>query len=431
MTEGDLRRRFLVLRGTRWLPVGLLVPVVVLLLVERGFTLAQIGLTFAVQGAVVFCLELPTGGLSDTIGRRPVLLVATAIDTVALAVLLVADALPLLMLCWMLQGVYRALESGPLDAWYVDSVHALRGARDEQRERMRADGGTLEAAFAGAGVVTSIALAVGALAAGALVALDPLPGVSALAVPVIVALGLRLVDLTALFTLLDEPPRHPRAARRGFARDVTLVVSRSSRAIAGSTVLGGLVAVELFWGFGLTTMETLAAPKLANATSDIDAAATLLGPVSTGAWIVAAAGAAFAPRLAARVGVATGAMILHAILGIAIATMAILAGPVGVIACLLIAYGAHGATNPLYQTLVHAQAEAATRTTIVSATSMTAQLGGALGAATLGAIATGVSIDAAIMVGAVALLATIPLYLPARRQGRAQPSTTGVPTPVP
>jgi predicted MFS family arabinose efflux permease len=111
--------------------------------------------------------------------------------------------------------------------------------------------------------------------------------------------------------------------------------------------------------------------------------------------------------------------------------MAILAGPVGVIACLLIAYGAHGATNPLYQTLVHAQAEAATRTTIVSATSMTAQLGGALGAATLGAIATGVSIDAAIMVGAVALLATIPQYLPASRQGRAQPSTTGVPTPVP
>jgi MFS family permease len=415
-TGRSLRRRFLLLRATRWLPVGLLVPVMVLLLVERCFTLGAIGLTFAVQGVVVFCLELPTGGLSDTIGRRPVLLAATAIDAAAIVVLLAAHAWPLLVLCRLLQGVYRALESGPLDAWYVDAVHALDG---DGGDMPAAGEGTLESAFAAAGVVTALALAAGALLSGALVALDPVPGASALAVPVVVALGLRLVDLGALWTLLDEPPR-PRPAGRvspgAVGREVAGVVRASGRAILGSTVLAGLVAVELFWGFGLTALETLSAPKLADVLSNLDEAAALLGPVTTGTWIVAALGAAAAPRLAARVGVATGAMILHGLFAAALGAVALAAGPVGVVACLLVAFGAHGAINPLYQTLVHHQADGSNRTTIVSATSMTGQLGGALGAAALGAIATAVSIDAAITFGALVLLAAIPLYLPARRQ---------------
>jgi MFS family permease len=423
MTERDLRRRFLVLRATRWLPVGLLVPVLVLLLVERGFTLGQIGFTFAVQGVVVFCLELPTGGLSDTIGRRPVLLAATAIDVAAILVLLLANALPLLVLGWLLQGIYRALESGPLDAWYVDAAHGLEDESDDPNSSPdgSADDDMLASAFAGAGVVTGLAMAVGALVSGALVALDPVAGVSALAVPVAVALALRLVDLVTIFALLREPPRRRSAAPRGHARDVATVVSRSTRAIAASTVLASLVAVELFWGFGMTAMELLPAPKLGDVMSDLDAAAALLGPVSTASWIIAALGAAAAPRLATRIGIASGAMVLHAVLAAAILAMALVTGPAGVVTCLLVAFGAHGAINPLYQSLVHRQADAATRTTIVSATSMTAQLGGALGAVMLGAIATGVSIDVAIAVGSLALLATIPLYLPARRQdlGRA------------
>jgi hypothetical protein len=207
------------------------------------------------------------------------------------------------------------------------------------------------------------------------------------------------------------------------------VVSRSTRAIAASTVLATLVAVELFWGFGMTAMELLPAPKLGEVMSDLDAAAALLGPVSTASWLIAALGAAAAPRLATRIGIASGAMVLHAVLAATILAMALVTGPLGVVVCLLGAFGAHGAINPLYQSLVHRQADAATRTTIVSATSMTAQLGGALGAVMLGAIAAGLSIDVAIAVGSLALLATIPLYLPARRQdlGRASELRSAAP----
>ena len=44
-----LRRRLLLLRGLRWLPTGLIIPVLVLLLLDRGLSLGQIGLVTAAR----------------------------------------------------------------------------------------------------------------------------------------------------------------------------------------------------------------------------------------------------------------------------------------------------------------------------------------------------------------------------------------------
>jgi MFS family permease len=76
--------RYLVLLALRWLPVGIIVPISVLLPLDRGLTLAQVGALSAVQGVTVMLLELPTGGLSDSLGRRPVLLLAGVVDLTAL-----------------------------------------------------------------------------------------------------------------------------------------------------------------------------------------------------------------------------------------------------------------------------------------------------------------------------------------------------------
>ena len=73
------RRRYLVLIGLRWLPTGLLIPITALLAISRGLSLTEIGLVFSLQGLVVLFLELPTGGLSDALGRRPVLIVASLV----------------------------------------------------------------------------------------------------------------------------------------------------------------------------------------------------------------------------------------------------------------------------------------------------------------------------------------------------------------
>jgi hypothetical protein len=46
-------RRFLLLTGLRWLVPGLLFPVLVLLPLQRGLSLSQLGLAPAMQGLVV------------------------------------------------------------------------------------------------------------------------------------------------------------------------------------------------------------------------------------------------------------------------------------------------------------------------------------------------------------------------------------------
>jgi MFS family permease len=71
-TVRSATRRLVGLTALRWLPVGLTTPITVLLAQARGLSLAEIGLLFTVHGIVVIVLELPTGGLADVLGRRPV-----------------------------------------------------------------------------------------------------------------------------------------------------------------------------------------------------------------------------------------------------------------------------------------------------------------------------------------------------------------------
>ena len=115
-----MRRRA---RGNMAIEAAMLIPVLVLLPLERGLTLAQYGSVAAIQGIVVMILELPTGGLTDAIGRRPVLLLATLLNLASMTVLTFANSVAMFALMYLLQGIYRALDSGPLESWYVD--HAL------------------------------------------------------------------------------------------------------------------------------------------------------------------------------------------------------------------------------------------------------------------------------------------------------------------
>ena len=187
----------------RWLPTGLLIPVTVLLPLSRGLSLTEIGLIFRVQGLVVLALELPTGGLSDSLGRRPVLILASF---VGLALARARLSSPTRWRCsprrWSLQGVFRALDSGPLEAWYVDATLAAEPDAE------------IETGLGAGSTVLSLAIAVGALLSGGLVALDPFDAIETLALPLLVALGLGVVNLVAIVALMSEV-RRARGAARG------------------------------------------------------------------------------------------------------------------------------------------------------------------------------------------------------------------------
>src|SRR5690606_8958831 len=73
ITATAARRRFVAVSALLWLAPGLQMATMVLLLAARGADIATISLVMVTHGVVVTALELPTGGVSDVIGRRGVI----------------------------------------------------------------------------------------------------------------------------------------------------------------------------------------------------------------------------------------------------------------------------------------------------------------------------------------------------------------------
>jgi DHA1 family tetracycline resistance protein-like MFS transporter len=399
------RSRFLFLLALRWLPVGLMIPVSVLLMLERGLSLAQVGSVAAIQGVTVMILELPTGGLTDALGRKPVLLLAAAVNLIAFGVLVVADTVTLFAVFFLLQGVYRALDSGPLEAWYVD--HALAGDPDAD----------IETGLSRSGVVLGLAIAGGALLGGGLVALGPIRlgpfgSFSALTVPVLVSIALQVVSLVSVVLLMTEE-----RAGRGLGpllasvKGVPAAIGGALRLARGSRVVAALIAVELLWGFGMATFEGLTPVRLTEVVGSADRASALMGPTGSAAWGASALGAALIPLLARRIGAPWTGFVLRLAQGVTVVGMGLFAGPAGVIGAFLLCYTVHGASNPIHAGLLHRQVDGPHRASLISLNSMAGQPGNAVGLIVLTSIAARVSVSAAMVTGAVVLAAAAPLYL--------------------
>jgi MFS family permease len=412
LTVAAIRRRYLILLALRWLPVGLVMPVIVLLPLDRGLDLAELGIVLSLQGFVVLGLELPTGGLADSIGRRRVPLAASVIGIASSVLLLVADQFAAFAVVFILQGIHRALDSGPLDAWYVDETLAV----DPEA--------TIDSGLSAAGVVLGVSIAAGALLSGLLVALDPIAAVDALAVPVLLSVAIQVAALAAIAALMVET-RVPVAATgstgvMGTARAVPTVIADGLRLLRRSRVLSAIVAVELTWGFGMVAFESLFPVRLEDLLGSATAAASVAGPAASAAWLISAAGAAAMPWVGRRIGIAPTAALLRLVQALTVVGIGLAVGVAGAVIAYLACYLVHGASGPAHMTLLHRQAGEAVRATVISLNSMAAQTAGAVGIIVLTGIASNWSLTAAFLVGAVVLALGAPLYLPAWRQEQAR-----------
>jgi hypothetical protein len=291
----------------------------------------------------------------------------------------------------------------------------------------------IESGLAAGSSVLSLGIAAGALLSGALVALDPLPAVETLALPVLVALALAVVNLGAVLLLLTET--RPTSGFRAIAssvRAVPTVVREGLMLLRRSRVLAAVVAVELFWGFAIIAFETLFPLRLGEVVGSDTEAAALMGPASSAAWFAAAGGAALIAVVSRRIGVARAAIAMRILQGLTIIAMGLVAGVVGLITAYLACYLTHGASNPLHSTLLHREVDASHRTTVLSLNSMVFHPAAAIGAIVLTAIASETSLSTAMLVAGVACAAAAPLYIPAfraerRRTEAAVPAVTAGP----
>jgi MFS family permease len=417
------RRVFLTLTVTRWFPVGLVVGLFTLLPLERGLTVAQALTASALSGFVVFALELPTSGFADAFGRRPVFVAAAVVNVFAAVAYLVAQTFWMFALAACLMGLFRALDSGPLEAWYVDTVHASEPGAD------------VDGALSAQGTLLGVGIAAGALISGGLVWWHPLTGQSALLLPVAIFVALNVVHLVAVLVLLREPRTHVDAtgARRALqsAKEAPGVVRDGLGLLRHNRILRGLVMVEVFWSVAMVVFETFQPIRLAEMLGSEEQAGALMGPVASAGWGVFALGAALAGLLSKRLGVARTAILARTLNSLGAVVMGLVAGPAALVAAYLLTYGLHGGNGPMHSALLHREAQARNRATVLSMNSMMAFAAFSIASPLLGVLAEGSSNQVAMVTaGAVSLIGVL-CYLPARRREReVQRQPVGEPAAV-
>jgi len=406
------RRRFVTLTALRWFPTGVVLPVLVLLMRERGLDLAEVGIVLAVYSLLTATLELPTGGLADVIGRRPVLVLSASMTVAGTVLLGVGQNLLMLGAAAGVLGVARALDSGPLQAWFVDTVQALDAQAD------------LRHGFSQAGVAEAAGLGLGALVGGGLVAISPLPQESgvviALSTPFLLAAALSVGSLVAVVAWVQEPPRQTAVRVGDVLADVPRTIARGAALTVGRGPLRRLVAFSAALGVALAGVELLAPTSFATLLGGASQAAGPYAVLVTLGFAGTAAGSALAPALA-RLLRSPSRGLLAAALASAIAVLAISTPTLGVAATAFLAfYLLLGIGGPLLDELTHAAVESSERATVLSVRSMVLQLGGMAANLSLGALAGATTLTIAFAALALILvlgsltLVRMPQPMPAR-----------------
>ena len=417
-TVASATRRLVGLTALRWLPVGLTTPIMVLLAQARGLSLAEIGVLFTVHGAVVIALELPTGGLADVLGRRPVVVLGALLHLASCVVFATATGFAGFVAGVLLMAVGRALDSGPVEAWYVDTVHRIDPAADV------APGLSKHSAADGA------SLAAGAIVGGFLPGLLGGGGAAALALPFFGAAVLDVVFVVAVVRLLteDRPPREGsvRAELAAGARAVPGTVAGAVRLSVTDGPMRLVLLLTAVGGVALVVCELLGPVRFAELAGGRDDGAAVYGTVLAVSFGAAAVGALLAPALRRLLRGSTR-VTCALLFAMGAAALAVLAGPDVLVlagAGFALYYVSHGSTWPLLSAVLHTRVDAAHRATAVSAMSLAMALGGIVGNLAVPPLADAVSIDAAFVAVAVVVLAGAVACLCLPRVTVAEPAET-------
>jgi len=362
ITPEEIRRvtrRFLVLKFVHALSDGFQLPVKILILSARGLSLGQIGIVMGTYSLVIVALELPTGGLADSWGRRRVLIAAAGTNLVGVGLLAFGSTFSLLLVGIALSGVSRALGSGPLEAWYVDEVRSVSPDAE------------LTGPLGRAASVENGALALGALCGGALplvfagLASSGSNTLLTFSSSLIAALVLIFIELAALYLLIDEGSIEGLSLRHS-AADVPSQISAGITTASNDTTIRAVLGQLVLAGIALAAFEIFVPLRLVETGLQEERAATVFGLMVTAGFVARAATAPLAALLNRTVGnPIRGAGISSAAAG-AFGLIVLAPSAIAVVAGYLSKLAMSGPIMPLIGGALHERVDSQQRATLLS-----------------------------------------------------------------
>ncbi|UCH26962.1 MAG: MFS transporter [Trueperaceae bacterium] len=402
-TLGGVKRIYFTAEFLTWFAVGLVLPVSVLLLQSRGLDLFEIGLLMGLYSLTIVLLELPTGGLADTIGRKPVTLLSYLFALGSSLAFLVSFSMPLFLLSFVLLGISRALASGALGAWFVDRLLEI----DEEID--------LQPHLAHANVFVIAGLSLGSLAGGWVPRLFshlPTDG-AAVFTPLSMTLVFSIIVKVAGIVLVGLWIRERRTAptERGALAGIPKLLKTALVESRGNPVIPLLLTASLMGALALMSVETFWQPRFAGWLGTANT--PLFGLLMTGAFAVGIVGnlasIPLSKRLKGRHGLV--AALAQGVGGAAVVLLALQTNAAPAAALFWLFYLMGGALGSPVAVLFNREVPSERRSSMQSVMSLAAYGGSFLGSAVLGYLAKTSGIGTVWFVSGTILSGSAALYL--------------------
>ena len=254
---------------------GLMIPILSVLLLQKGATMQTLPLLFATFSVTVACMEVPSGIFADMYGRKKVFIMSCVLQIIAVSLLFFAGNPGSMALAMVFFGSGRAFSSGSLDALFIDQ------AMDRQGENI------LVKVTAQLAILEGVGFAAGSIAGGFIASVTN-TYLSNLIVQFL--LNITLVLICLLF-VQEQPAAHAEQQRslRDHLKEGKQLVLSSRRFI--------LIFISVFVaGFAMSTVETYWQPTFANL-SKMNNVAWALGLITFAGFITAILGSTLGQML--------------------------------------------------------------------------------------------------------------------------------------
>lgn len=152
------KRQFIVVNTVSGIIAGFVAPIMYVTLKTKGFEVYEVALLVLTSSVLTIFLEIPTGVLSDKLGRKKVFIIGEILLAFFCVSMFLSESFTLIVFAMVASGAAAALMSGTIDALYIDKIKTFDDAPK-----------TIQKSIAVLGATNMLGLFFGALVSSALV----------------------------------------------------------------------------------------------------------------------------------------------------------------------------------------------------------------------------------------------------------------------
>lgn len=335
--------------------LGIILPVLNLILLERGASLKTLPILIALYAVTVLCVELPSGICADLFGRKNVFLISCIFQFLSMVLLLLSNNIIWLIFAIICNGLSRSFASGSLDALIIDQALVSKGEDFLSKVTSRL------------AILEGIGLAVGGIAGGVISYLS-----GNYTMNIILRAGLTIAVLVLCFLFIKEMQKEKETERIPLTEHIRL-----GKEIVFSTPNFKLIFAGVFFlGFFLITIETYWQPAFTQIAS-LSGSVWLLGIITFFGFVASVSGNTAAHKLLQRFKNHKWKVynINRIVLGICILIFALQSSSAGYILGYAGIYFVLGVGNVAENTLINQYTPSSMRASVLSLSSLITQIG--------------------------------------------------------